>query len=52
MGVYINCMNGPIEKDDEYEILDENETLLLKARVLSQRKALLGRPVAHGIKII
>ncbi len=38
--------------DDEYEIFDENETLLLKARVLSQRKALLGRPVAHGIKII
>ena len=38
--------------DEEYEIFDENETLLIKARVLSQRKALLGRPVAHGIKII
>lgn len=39
--------------DDEYQVLDDQTQMpIIQARILSQRKALLGRPVAHGIKII
>lgn len=41
-----------LELDKEYELLNSDAEPYAKARVLSQRKALLGRPIAHGVKIL
>ncbi len=41
-----------LELDDEYEVFNMDNEHFAKARVLSQRKALLGRPIAHGVKLL